>query len=315
MEVLQSSGLSTVDAQVQQALRQYLFAASAGGAGSRHGSGPLPSGAGFLSNGRLFRRSSRWRPSILELALLLLIIGGAGWGVRSLGEVVESHVVAKREEAIDGLFTAVESERQLPRHFTLVAARHRDSRPDHLQRRQSRATVDVDPSAAAEVQPESTPHHVWIRSLHCAKCSLVDSRLTVDLERDQELVQVLQAFGLAAGGTGDSVAVEGVELPPVTLAGVNLGVTLQAPGFRLELGDLFFRVRAGERLRVTARGSARAWPPANSRTAWPDSGRHLDADFRVSGTTAHRSERRRAHRPPCRTDFGAGSRWSPWICR
>ena len=31
---------------------------------------------------------------------------------------------------------------------------------------------------------------------------LVDSRLTVDLERDQELVQVLQAIGLAAGGAG-----------------------------------------------------------------------------------------------------------------
>ena len=31
VEVLQSSGLSTVDAEVQQALRQYLFAASAEG--------------------------------------------------------------------------------------------------------------------------------------------------------------------------------------------------------------------------------------------------------------------------------------------
>ena len=53
----------------------------------------------------------------------------------------------------------------------------------------------------------------------------------------------------------------------------------------MELGDLFFRVRAGERLRVTARGSAQAWPPARAH-GLPDSGRHLDADFRVTGTAA-----------------------------
>ena len=47
----------------------------------------------------------------------------------------------------------------------------------------------------------------------------MDSRLTVDLERDQELIQVLQEIGLAVGGTGDSAAVEGIVLPPVTLAG------------------------------------------------------------------------------------------------
>ena len=237
-----------------------------------------------MSNGRLFRRSSRWRPSILELALLLLIIGGAGWGVRSLGEVVESHVVAKREEAIDGLFTL------LNRNVS-----YRDISPSLLRAIEIRDLTIY--SGDSPEQPLMSIRRLRLRyslsrlltSLDpvasLREVQLVDSRLTVDLERDQELVQVLQAFGLAAGGTGDSVAVEGVELPPVTLAGVNLGVTLQAPGFRLELGDLFFRVRAGERLRVTARGSARAWPPelAHGR---PDSGRHLDADFRVSGTTA-----------------------------
>ena len=237
-----------------------------------------------MSNGRLFRRSSRWRPSLLELALLVLIIGGVGWGVRSLGEVVESHVIAKREEAIDGLFTLLNrnvSYRDISpsllraieiRDLTIYSGDTPDQplmsiRRLRLRYSLTRLLTSLDPVASLrEVQ-------------------LVDSRLTVDLERDQELVQVLQAIGLAAGGTGDSAPVEGVVLPPVTLAGVNLGVTLQGTGFRMELGDLFFRVRAGERLRVTARGSARAWPPARTH-GLPDSGRHLDADFRVTGTAA-----------------------------
>ena len=237
-----------------------------------------------MSSGRLFRRSSRWRPSILELALLLLIIGGAGWGVRSLGEVVESHVVAKREEAIGGLFTL------LNRNVS-----YRDISPSLLRAIEIRDLTIY--SGDTPEQPLMSIRRLRLRysltrlltSLDpvasLREVQLVDSRLTVDLERDQELVQVLQAIGLAVGGTGDSGAVAGVVLPPVTLAGVNLGVTLQGTGFRMELGDLFFRVRAGERLRVTARGSARAWPPALA-PGQPGSGRHLDADFRVTGTTA-----------------------------
>jgi len=85
--------------------------------------------------------------------------------------------------------------------------------------------------------------------------------------------------------SGDSGAVAGIALPPVTLAGVNLDVTLQGSGFRVELDNLFFRIRAGERLRVSARGSARAWPP-DVAPGLPGSGQHLDADFRVTGTTA-----------------------------
>ena len=237
-----------------------------------------------MSNGRLFRRSSRWRPSIPELALLLLIIGGVGWGVRSLGEVVESHVIAKREEAIDGLFTL------LNRNVS-----YRDISPSLLRAIEIRDLTIY--SGDTPEQPLMSIRRLRLRysltrlltSLDpiasLREVQLVDSRLTVDLERDQELVQVLQAIGLAVGGTGDSAAVEGVVVPPVTLAGVNLGVTVQGTGFRMELGDLFFRVRAGERLRVTARGSARAWPPARAH-GLRDSGRHLDADFRVTGTAA-----------------------------
>ena len=237
-----------------------------------------------MSDGRLFRRSSRWRPSILELALLLLVIGGVGWGVRSLGEVVESHVVAKREEAIGGLFEL------LNRNVS-----YRDISPSLLRAIEIRDLTIY--SGDTPEQPLMSIRRLRLRysltrlltSLDpvasLREVQLVDSRLTVDLERDQEVVQVLQAIGLAVGGAGDSGAVAGVALPPVTLAGVNLGVTLQGTGFRMELSDLFFRVRAGERLRVTARGSARAWPPALAR-ALPGSGRHLDADFRVTGTTA-----------------------------
>ncbi len=221
---------------------------------------------------------------MLELALLLLIIGGAGWGVRSLGEVVESHVVAKREEAIGALF------KLLNRNVS-----YRDISPSLLRAIEIRDLTVY--SSDTPDQPLMTIRRLRLRySLtrllttldpvaSLREVQLVDSRLTVDLERDQELVQVLQAIGLAVGGTGDSRAVEGVIIPPVTLAGANLGVTLQGTGFRLELGDLFFRVRTGERLRVTARGSARAWPPALAHRL-PGSGRHLDADFRVTGTTA-----------------------------
>ena len=237
-----------------------------------------------MSSRRLFRRSSRWRPSILELALLLLIIGGAGWALRSLGAVVESHVVAKREEAIGGLF------KLLNRNVS-----YRDISPSLLRAIEIRDLTIY--SGDTPDQPLMSIRRLRLRysltrlitSLDpvasLREVQLVDSRLTVDLERDQELIQVLQEIGLAVGGTGDSAAVEGIVLPPVTLAGVNLGVTLQGAGFRVELGDLFFRIRTGERLRVSARGSARVWPPAVAHGAL-GSGRHLDADFRVTGTTA-----------------------------
>ena len=230
------------------------------------------------------RRRARWRPSVLEAALLLLLVGAAGWGLRSLGEMVERRVVAGREEAIGALF------KLLNRNFSyggfapslLRAIEIRDltiygaETPDRpvlsirrlrLRYSLARLIASRDPIAALrEVQ-------------------LADSHFTVDLERDRELVQVLREIGLVVGGTSGAAAgpTAGSGVPPVTLAGVNLGVTLQGPGGRLQVDDLFFRVQAGERLQVSARGRARAWPPA---TALGALGQHLDAGFRVRGSAA-----------------------------
>lgn len=230
------------------------------------------------------RRRARWRPSVLEAVLLLLLVGAAGWGLRSLGEMVERRVVAGREEAIGALF------KLLNRNFSyggvapslLRAIEIRDltiygaEAPDRpvvsirrlrLRYSLARLIASRDPVAALrEVQ-------------------LADSHFTVDLQRDREMVQVLQEIGLVVGGAPAAAAgpAAGAGVPPVTLTGVNLGVTLQGRGGRLQVDDLFFRVQAGERLQVSARGRARAWPPA---TALGALGQHLDADFRVRGSAA-----------------------------
>ena len=237
-----------------------------------------------MSSRRLFRRRSRWRPSLLELVLLLLIIGGAGWGLRSLGKVVESHVIAKREEAIDGLFELLNR-----------TVSYGDISPSLLRAIEIRDLTiyrgDTPEQPLVSIRRLRLRYSLtrlitsWDPIASLREVQLVDSRLTIDLERDQELVQVLQAIGLAVRGTGDSGAVAGIVLPPVTFAGANLGVTLQGTGFRAELADLFFKIRAGERLRINARGSARTWPPAATHGLL-GGGRPLAAEFRVTGTTA-----------------------------
>lgn len=232
------------------------------------------------------RRRARWRPSVLEVALLLLIVGAAGWGLRALGEMVESRVVARREEAIGTLF------RLLNRNFSygaiapslLRAIEIRDltiygsAEPD-------RAVVSIRRLRLRYSLARLIASRDPIASLR--EVQLANSHFAVDPERDPELVQVLQEIGLVVGGTppGADGGAEpaGVSLPPVTLTGANLGLTLQAPGVRLRVEDLFFRVQAGDQLRVSARGRARVWPPA---TALGALGQHLDADFRVRGTAA-----------------------------
>ena len=239
-----------------------------------------------MRNRRLISRrsSARWRPSILELALLLLIIAGTGWGLRFLGEVAEGHIVAKREEAIDGLFRLLQRKVSYgdisPSLLRALEIRdltiYSDDTPDEplmsirrlrLRYSLARLIASRDPVASLrEVQ-------------------LANSDFAVNLERDQELIQVLQQLGSAVGGNRSSSAANGVDLPPVTLAGASLGVTLQGPGFRLELDDLFFRIRAGERLRVSARGHVRVWLPDTGLGLLGD-GQSLDGDIRVTGTAA-----------------------------
>ena len=239
-----------------------------------------------MSSRRLTSRRSRvrWRPSILELALLLLIIAATGWGLRALGEVVESHIVAKREEAIDGLFRLLHRKvsyggisPSLLRAFEIRDLTiYRNDTPDEplvsirrlrLRYSLARLIASRDPVASLrEVQ-------------------LANSDFVVNLERDQELAEVLQELGSVVGGSRSSGTANGVDLPPVTLAGANLGVTLQGLGLRLELDDLFFRIRTGERLRVSARGSVRAWLP-DAGVGVLGEGQYLDGHIRVTGTAA-----------------------------
>lgn len=225
----------------------------------------------------------RWTPSVLELALLLLVVGAAGWGLRSLGETVERHVVARREEAIGALFELAN------RNFSYGAIA-----PSLLRALEIRDLV---------IYSDDTPDQpvVSIRRLRLRysltrliasrdpiaslrEVQLANSHVEVDLERDQELMQVLQELGLMLAGTPAGAAGGGVALPPVTLAGANLGVTLQGLGFRLQVDDLFFRVQAGDELQVTARGQARAWPAAAGGGF--GAGPPLDARFRVTGAAA-----------------------------
>lgn len=229
------------------------------------------------------RARARWRPSILELALLLLIIGAAVWGLRSLGEMVERHVIARREEAIGALF------KLLNRNFSYGAIA-----PSLLRALEIRDLTIY--SGEAPDQPVVSIRRLRLRySLarliasrdpiaSLREVQLANSHVVVDLTRDQELVQVLRELGLVVGGTrGPGAAAAGVVVPPVTLAGANLSVTLRGLGFRLEVDDLFFRVQAGAELQLTARGRARAAPPAAARGAL-DAGQYLAANFRVDGS-------------------------------
>ena len=228
------------------------------------------------------RSRARWRPSILELALLVLIIGAAVWGLRSLGEMMERHVIARREEAIGALF------KLLNRNFSYGAIA-----PSLLRALEIRDLTIY--SGEAPDQPVVSIRRLRLRySLarliasrdpiaSLREVQLANSHVVVDLTRDQELVQVLRELGLVVGGTRGPAAAGGVVVPPVTLAGANLGVTLRGLGFRLEVEDLFFRVQAGAELQLTARGRARAAPPAAALGAL-GAGQYLAADFRVSGS-------------------------------
>ena len=198
---------------------------------------------------------ANWSPSLLEVCVLALIIVAAGWGLHSLGNMIESHLSGKREEAISTLLQALDYDisyrdisPSLLRAFEIrdltISNRESSDRPlvfiRHLRLRYSltRLVISRDPVAALrEIQ-------------------LVDSDFTLDLDGDQGLGVLLQALSVAVrGGDGSSAP---STLPPINLAGANLGVIIEGRGTRVEVRELYFRVRAGERLRITASGNVAA---------------------------------------------------------
>ena len=224
----------------------------------------------------------KWTPSVLELCVLVLIIAAAGWGLHSLGNMIESHLTGKREETIANLFQTLEYDisyrdisPSLLRAFEIrdLAISNRGSSDDplvfirHLRLRYSlsRLVISRDPVAALrEIQ-------------------LVDSDFTLDLEGDGGLGILLQALSVAVSGGDDPLGAS--ELPRMNLAGANLGVVIEGPGMRVELRELYFRVRAGERLRITASGTVAALLASTASPALLGN-EFLETDFRITGSAA-----------------------------
>ena len=224
----------------------------------------------------------KWNPSILEICVLSLIIAAAGWGLHSLGNMIESHLTGMREETIANLFQQLDYDisyrdisPSLLRAFEIrdLAISNRESadRPlvfvRHLRLRYSlsRLVTSRDPvSALREIQ-------------------LVDSDFTLDLDGDQGLGVLLQALSVAVRGGDDALGSHA--LPPMNLAGANLGVIIEGRGTRVELRELYFRVRAGERLRITASGNVAALLASPLSPALVGN-EFLEADFRISGSAA-----------------------------
>ena len=224
----------------------------------------------------------KWNPSVLEICVLALVIGASGWGLNSLGNMIESQLTGMREETISNLFETLDYDisyrdisPSLLRAFEIrdltIAGRESPDSPlvsiRHLRLRYSlsRLVTSRDPvSALREIQ-------------------LVDSDFTLDLEGDRGLGILLQALSVAVSG-GEGSAGRNA-LPPMNLAGANLGVIIEGRGTRVELRELYFRVRAGERLRITASGNVAALLSSTVSPALAGN-EFLETDFRISGTAA-----------------------------
>ena len=225
---------------------------------------------------------AKWNPSLLEVCVLALIIVASGWGLHSLGNMIESHLTGKREETISNLFQALDYDisyrdispsllRAFEIHDLAISNRESSDRPlvfiRHLRLRYSltRLVTSRDPVAALrEIQ-------------------LVDSDFTLDLEGDDGLGVLLQALSVAVrGGDGSSAP---STLPPINLAGANLGVIIEGRGTRVEVRELYFRVRAGERLRITASGNVAVLLSSAVSPALLGN-EFLDTDFRITGSAA-----------------------------
>ena len=224
----------------------------------------------------------KWSPSVLELCILVLIIAASGWGLHSLGNMIESHLVGMREDTIANLFETVDYD-----------ISYRDISPSLLRAFEVRDLTISNPESAANplVFIRHLRLHYSLSRLLISRdpvaalreIQLVDSDFTLDLEGDQGLGILLQALTVAVSG-GDRAHAPSA-LPPINFAGANLGVVIEGRGTRVELRELYFRVRAGERLRITASGNVAAVLASSVHPALAGN-EFLETDFRINGSAA-----------------------------
>ena len=169
---------------------------------------------------------AKWTPSLLEVCVLALIMAASGWGLHALGNAIEDHLTGRREDTIANLLQTLDYDisyrdisPSLLRAFEIrdlaISSREASDSPlvfiRHLRLRYSlsRLVTSRDPVAALrEIQ-------------------LVDSDFALDLEGDQGLAILLQALSAAVSGAAGA-SVPGA-LPPLHLAGANLGVVIEGP--------------------------------------------------------------------------------------
>ncbi len=231
--------------------------------------------------GRPWRRR-RWRPSVVELALVALLLAGLGAGARTLGAFIEESMAQLRDDTMAMLNARIGRQitygRISPsllrafeiRDLTIFSA----NRPDEpllsinrirIRYSLTRLILARDPVAALrEIQ-------------------LLNSDFTVNLNRDQELREFLGQLSYPVRATpGAAEPADGA----VDLSGANLGLVIEQDGYRLIVEQLFFRARAGDRVRITARGRLSARLPASAAIG-PLLGGQLDAQVQVDGHVAN----------------------------
>jgi len=224
----------------------------------------------------------KWNPSLLEVCVLALVIAASGWGLHSLGNTIEDHLTSRREDTIANLLQTLDYDisyrdisPSLLRAFEIrdlaISSREASDSPlvfiRHLRLRYSlpRLVTSRDPVAALrEIQ-------------------LVDSDFALDLEGDRGLGILLQALSAAVSG-GAGASVPGAP-PRLNLAGANLGVVIEGRGTRVEVRELYFRVRSGDRLRITASGNVAGLLSSTVSPALIGN-EFLETDFRITGSAA-----------------------------
>ena len=232
-------------------------------------------------------RRRRWRPSLAELALLLLLVAAIGAGVRALGSFIGASMAELRDDTIATLNF------RIGRQITYGRIS-----PSLLRAFEIRDLTIF--SAEAANEPLVAINRIRIRySLArlillrdpvaaLREIQLINSDFAVNLDRDLELRQFVQQFAaVRAGESNASTPVDGGSarldsLLPIDLSGANLGLVIEDGGYRFDFEQLFFRARSGEQLRLTARGTLRARLPVTDPVGLAIGGR-LDARVQIDG--------------------------------